>query len=54
MRQWRKDTFGTEEGPEFAFGGEKAPEKDDAAEAGDVDIREGEPRKKKRKRSKKN
>lgn len=54
LRQWRKDTFGTEEGPEFAFGGEKAPEKDDAAEAGDVDIREGEPRKKKRKRSKKN
>lgn len=54
LRQWRKDTFGNEEGPEFVFGGEKGPGKDDAPEAGDVDIREGEPRKKKRKRSKKN
>ncbi|PLB46766.1 Krr1-domain-containing protein [Aspergillus steynii IBT 23096] len=54
LRQWRKDTFGTEDGPEFSFGGDKIPEKDDAAEADNVDIREGEPRKKKRKRSKKN
>ncbi|KAL4815208.1 KRI1-like family C-terminal-domain-containing protein [Aspergillus spinulosporus] len=54
LRQWRKDTFGNEEGPkEFVFGNEKpsAPEQDDTA--GKVDIREGEPRKKKRKRSKK-
>ncbi|KAE8144997.1 ribosome biogenesis protein Kri1 [Aspergillus avenaceus] len=55
LRQWRKDTFGTEDGPEFTFGGEKASgEKEGAAEADDVDIREGEPKKKKRKRSKKN
>ncbi|KAL4752321.1 hypothetical protein BDW72DRAFT_211918 [Aspergillus terricola var. indicus] len=54
LRQWRKDAFGNEEGPrEFVFGNEKpsAPEQDDTAEK--VDIREGEPRKKKRKRSKK-
>ncbi|KAL4985576.1 KRI1-like family C-terminal-domain-containing protein [Aspergillus falconensis] len=54
LRQWRKDTFGDEEGPkEFVFGNEKpsAPEQDDTA--GKIDIREGEPRKKKRKRSKK-
>ncbi|KAL4765705.1 KRI1 family protein [Aspergillus foveolatus] len=54
LRQWRKDTFGSEEGPrEFVFGNEKpsAPEQDDTAEK--VDIREGEPRRKKRKRSKK-
>ncbi|KAK1140390.1 Kinetochore protein Spc24 [Aspergillus melleus] len=54
LRQWRKDTFGNEDGPEFSFGGEKAAEKDDAADGDNVDIREGEPRKKKRKRSKKN
>ncbi|KAL2799319.1 KRI1-like family C-terminal-domain-containing protein [Aspergillus keveii] len=55
LRQWRKDTFGDEEGPgEFVFGSGKAsvPGNDDAADK--VDIREGEPRKKKRKRSKKN
>ncbi|KAL4810731.1 KRI1-like family-domain-containing protein [Aspergillus unguis] len=55
LRQWRKDTFGSEEGPrEFKFGNEKAPasEQDGAGEK--VDIREGEPKKKKRKRSKKN
>ncbi|KAL2822536.1 KRI1-like family-domain-containing protein [Aspergillus granulosus] len=55
LRQWRKDTFGDEEGPrEFVFGNSKrsAAENDDAADK--VDIREGEPRKKKRKRSKKN
>ncbi|KAE8349367.1 KRI1-like family C-terminal-domain-containing protein [Aspergillus coremiiformis] len=54
LRQWRKDTFGNEDGPEFVFGGERtAGEKDDASDAGKVDIREGEPRRKKRKRSKK-
>ncbi|KKK14641.1 ribosome biogenesis protein [Aspergillus rambellii] len=54
LRQWRKDTFGNEEGPEFVFGGEKAPAREgDEDDAGKVDIREGEPRKKKRKRSKK-
>ncbi|KAL3461514.1 Krr1-domain-containing protein [Aspergillus heterothallicus] len=55
LRQWRKDTFGDEEGPrEFVFGSGKssAPGNDDAVDK--VDIREGEPRKKKRKRSKKN
>jgi protein KRI1 len=55
LRQWRKDTFGNEEGPgEFVFGSGKAsaPENNDATD--NVDIREGEPRKKKRKRSKKN
>lgn len=51
LRQWRKDTFGNEEGPEFVFGGEKAP-REDATGEGKVDIREGEPKKKKRKRSK--
>ncbi|KAL2871105.1 KRI1 family protein [Aspergillus lucknowensis] len=53
LRQWRKDTFGDEEGPgEFVFGSGKAtaPENDTT---GKVDIREGESRKKKRKRSKK-
>ncbi|KAH8422688.1 KRI1 family protein [Aspergillus melleus] len=54
LRQWRKDTFGNEDGPEFSFGGEKVAEKDDAADGDNVDIREGKPRKKKRKRSKKN
>ncbi|KAA8644670.1 hypothetical protein EYZ11_001886 [Aspergillus tanneri] len=53
LRQWRKDTFGNEEGPIFSFGGDKPIQKDDATEDGQVDIREGEPRKKKRKRSKK-
>jgi protein KRI1 len=52
LRQWRKDTFGSEEGPGFAFGGKKAAQ-DDATGEAKVDIREGEPRKKKRKRSKK-
>lgn len=53
LRQWRKDTFGNEQGAEFAFGGQKATqEKEDVAGEGKVDIREGEP-KKKRKRSKK-
>lgn len=54
LRQWRKDTFGNEEGPsESGFGKDKPPalEQDDSTEK--VDIREGAP-KKKRKRSKKN
>ena len=54
LRQWRKDTFGNEEGPEFVFGGEKAQKDDHATGEGKVDIREGEPRKKRRKRSKNN
>ncbi|KAL5337670.1 KRI1-like family-domain-containing protein [Aspergillus crustosus] len=56
LRQWRKDTFGDEEGPkQFVFGQDKAaaPEQEDDA-TDKVDIRQGEPRKKKRKRSKKN
>lgn len=53
VRQWRKDTFGNEDGPEFTFGGDKAGEKEEVTGEGKVDIREGEPRKKKRKRSKK-
>ncbi|KNG83210.1 ribosome biogenesis protein Kri1 [Aspergillus nomiae NRRL 13137] len=54
LRQWRKDTFGNEDGPAFVFGGERTVnEKEDATDAGNVDIREGEPRRKKRKRSKK-
>ena len=51
VRQWRKDTFGNEEGPEFSLGDGKARQ-DETSEA-KVDIREGEPGKKKRKRSKK-
>ncbi|KAF9895400.1 KRRI-Interacting protein 1 [Aspergillus nanangensis] len=54
LRQWRKDTFGNEDGPEFVFGGDKVANQEDATEAGEVDIREGEPRKKKRKRTRKN
>jgi protein KRI1 len=55
LRQWRQDTFGNEDGPEFVFGGAKTVgEKEGATDAGNVDIREGEPRKKRRKRSKKN
>ncbi|KAB8210606.1 KRI1-like family C-terminal [Aspergillus parasiticus SU-1] len=54
LRQWRKDTFGNEEGPEFVFGnGRTVDEKEGATDAGNVDIREGEPKRKKRKRSKK-
>ncbi|BCR84114.1 KRI1 family protein [Aspergillus chevalieri] len=52
VRQWRKDTFGNEEGPEFTFGGEKDAAKE-GQKGGDVDIREG-GRKKKRRRTKKN
>lgn len=51
VREWRKDTFGNEEGPEFKFGGDKATEtnEDDGEK---TDIREG-GRKKKRRRTKK-
>ncbi|CAL5867328.1 uncharacterized protein PFLUO_LOCUS1543 [Penicillium psychrofluorescens] len=55
LRQWRKDTFGNEEGPTFKFGGDApgpSAEQDDEEEA-KVDIREGDGRRKKRKRSKK-
>jgi protein KRI1 len=52
LREWRKDTFGDENGPEFKFGGDvqPQPEKTEAK----VDIREGDGSRKKRKRSKKN
>lgn len=52
LREWRKDTFGDEKGPEFKFGGDvqPQPEKTEAK----VDIREGDGSRKKRKRSKKN
>ncbi|PLB41971.1 KRI1 family protein [Aspergillus candidus] len=57
LRQWRNDTFGSEAEPEWRVGEATAAE--DAQEEtteGKVDIRgdDGEPRKKKRKRSKKN
>jgi protein KRI1 len=52
LRQWRKETFGNEEGPDFTFGGEKPAGYSEQADDGDkVDIREG--GRKKRKRSKK-
>ncbi|RAK99056.1 KRI1 family protein [Aspergillus ibericus CBS 121593] len=51
LRQWRKDTFGDEEGPKIPEEGPSAPTPKE--DAGDVDIREGEPKKKRRKRSKK-
>ncbi|KAJ5894122.1 hypothetical protein N7495_005813 [Penicillium taxi] len=57
LRQWRKDTFGDEEGPVFDFGGPKAAkdaEKDEDEGEAKLDIREGDGRRKKRKRSKKN
>lgn len=57
LRQWRKDTFGNEEGPDFKFGGGEAAGKDaaqdDEGDEAKVDIREGDGRRKKRKRSKK-
>lgn len=53
LRKWRQDTFGREEAPEFAWGSEKAPAAEQDAGETKVDIREGEPKKKKRKRSKK-
>lgn len=56
LRQWRKDTFGNEEGPSFKVGPreDQNPEKDEDADEANVDIREGDGRRKKRKRSKKN
>lgn len=57
VRQWRKDTFGNEEGPIFKLGPSKnAEEKEDEADGDEtkLNIREGDGRKKKRKRSKKN
>lgn len=56
LRQWRKDTFGSEEVPEFKFGrGEATGQnaQDDGDDEAKVDIREGDGRRKKRKRSKK-
>ncbi|KAJ5678229.1 uncharacterized protein N7477_003862 [Penicillium maclennaniae] len=53
LRQWRKDTFGNEEGPEFKFGGD-APVEKEAENETKLDIREGDGQRKKRKRSKKN
>ncbi|KAF4636438.1 hypothetical protein G7Y89_g1646 [Cudoniella acicularis] len=47
LRQWRKETFGNEEGPEIVIGGSA----DAITEGGGVDIVEG---KKKKKRSRKN
>lgn len=52
LRQWRKDTFGNEDGPEFKFGGDAPVEKEDENET-KLDIREGDGQRKKRKRSKK-
>ncbi|KAL2002910.1 hypothetical protein VTN02DRAFT_5564 [Thermoascus thermophilus] len=57
LRQWRKDTFGDEEGPKFVFpteqpAGNSVPAKEDDDGEMKVDIREGGARKK-RKRSKK-
>ncbi|KAK5791467.1 hypothetical protein VI817_006776 [Penicillium citrinum] len=57
VRQWRKDTFGNEEGPAFSLGpSKKAEKKEDEADENEtkLDIREGDGRRKKRKRSKKN
>ena len=53
LRQWRKDTFGNEDGPEFKFG-EDAPVEREAENETKLDIREGDGQRKKRKRSKKN
>lgn len=57
LRQWRKDTFGDEEGPKFVLpteqpAGDSVPAKEDDDGEMKVDIREGGVRKK-RKRSKK-
>lgn len=57
LRQWRKDTFGSEEGPAFEFGTGKRKSDADKDQDGDetkIDIREGDGSgRKKRKRSKK-
>lgn len=57
LRQWRKDTFGNEEGPVLNFGrgeaaGQAAENEEDTGET-KLDIREGDGTRKKRKRSKK-
>ncbi|KAJ5384683.1 KRR1 interacting protein 1 [Penicillium concentricum] len=54
LREWRKDTFGDENGPEFKFGGDFQPSQPEEIAGEDkVDIREGDGTRKKRKRSKK-
>lgn len=53
LRQWRKDTFGNEEGPEFKFDRVEAATARDEGDEAKVDIREGDGRRKRRKRSKK-
>ncbi|KAJ9485646.1 hypothetical protein VN97_g7698 [Penicillium thymicola] len=54
LREWRKDTFGDENGPEFKFGGDVQPSQPkEAVDEDKVDIREGDGTRKKRKRSKK-
>lgn len=52
LRQWRKDTFGTEDEPEFELKQAPAPVQQENGDEMNVDIREGSSRKK-RKRSKK-
>jgi protein KRI1 len=52
LREWRKDTFGDENGPVFKFGGDVQPQPEE--KEAKVDIREGDGSRKKRKRSKKN
>ncbi|KAF4762087.1 hypothetical protein HAV15_005839 [Penicillium sp. str.  len=54
LREWRKDTFGDENGPVFKFGGDVQPSQPkEAIDEDKVDIREGDGTRKKRKRSKK-
>jgi protein KRI1 len=53
LREWRKDTFGNEDGPEFKFGGDVQTSQPEETGEGKVDIREGDGTRKKRKRSKK-
>ncbi|KAJ5344241.1 hypothetical protein MYU51_003293 [Penicillium brevicompactum] len=53
LREWRKDTFGDENGPEFKFGGDVQPKAQPEENETKLDIREGDGSKKKRKRSKK-
>lgn len=54
LREWRKDTFGDENGPVFKFGGDVQPSRPkEAIDEDKVDIREGDGTRKKRKRSKK-
>ncbi|RDL40694.1 Uncharacterized protein BP5553_00673 [Venustampulla echinocandica] len=51
LRQWRRETFGNEDGPEVVIGANAASVGEAAAEGDNVDIVEG---KKKKRRSKKN